>query len=206
MKGISQATSALAAAALVSGVMLMGASGAVAAEPLRLSHAEMDSVTAGAIVRSKVDAISKARGKRANVKTLTSTKASPKSTSGSGQATATAKEGKVKTDLVSVSEVPGGKVEAKAGGSASGDAASDSKVNTSATKGGAATVVKGIAINKTTGDGAKRTAEVTPTVSGDKTHVNTITNSNNKAGIIVAVGVGVGVDIPTVKIPKTSKK
>lgn len=48
MKRISAASSALAAATLVSTMALMGASGVLASEPLRLSVAQMDTITAGA--------------------------------------------------------------------------------------------------------------------------------------------------------------
>jgi hypothetical protein len=47
MKRFTAASSAVAAATLVSAAALTGASGAVASEPLRLSAAQMDTVTAG---------------------------------------------------------------------------------------------------------------------------------------------------------------
>jgi hypothetical protein len=47
MKRLTAASSAIAAATLVSATALMGASGTLAAEPLRLSAAQMDTITAG---------------------------------------------------------------------------------------------------------------------------------------------------------------
>jgi hypothetical protein len=201
MKRMTAASSALAAATLVSTMTLMGASGALASEPVRLNVAQMDTITAGAGVKSKFDAWSNATGKRPVVKTNTSADASPNTTSGTGSATASTSDGSVKTKVDGYSEAQvddktSAKVQVTTTGEAKGDAKSDSKGKTSATKGSHVAVAHGVAITKASGDDVKVTATAVPTAQGDITRTVSKNKVNEKAGLAVAVGVAVAVNLP----------
>lgn len=190
MKRVSAASSAVVAATLVSTMALMGATGTLASEPLRLSQVQMDAVTAGSAVKSNMKTRANAIGKNASTNAGAVTDVNGKSTSGAGIATASATDGSVKTKVTGSSEVPSGKVQGTTSGQASGNATSNSKLQTMAKEAGAVTVVHGVAKSHATGTDAKVTASVVSTLSGGKTIVKkTINKTVNNVAMSITVGV-----------------